>query len=242
MNDGFDHSQRPAQPNQSVHSGLDCLLYLASEARPVGSAEAARALGMAPTRVSRLLGTLAYLGLARRTRERKYVPGPGIHALAAMTLRGSGLLNAALPLIEDLIRSTRLTVALGVLWRRHVCYLYHGGPDRPVEAAIVGHDLYPAERSIIGKILLAYRRPEDVRTEYGAGQADVDVDVLLRELAETRLRGYALGDASLAVPLGDPPVAGLALSARKALSAKRIPGLIRRLSAAAAQISAGASV
>jgi DNA-binding IclR family transcriptional regulator len=221
----------PAQPNKSLQGGLDCLLLLASSDHPLGSTEAARALGMDRTRAGRLLGTLAHLGLATRTGQGKYGPGPGIHALAAMSLRGSNLLKAALPPIRALVEETGLTVALGVLWRRHVCYLYHGGPDKPVEAAIAGHNLYPAERSVIGQILLAYCAPEDVRKKYETEGRDAgwDLEGFLHNLLEARLRGYALGSNNLAVAIGDAPVAGLALSAGKRIPKRRIPRLVGTL-------------
>jgi len=231
----------PAQPNQSLAGGLDCLLHLVSAARPVGSRETARALGMDPTRTNRLLGTLAHLGLAQRTPQRKYVVGPGVHTLAAMSLRGSQLLNRALPVIRRLIRDTRLTVALGVLWRRHVCYLYHGGPDRPVEAAIAGHHLYPAQESIIGKILLAHRDKADTQTVFRqtapTPKPARDLRAFLKDLEHTRKRGYALSSTSIAVAVGDPPVAGLALAGFRRATPKRIAALADLLRRQAATIA-----
>lgn len=230
----------PAQPNKSVQSGLDCLLFLASSSRPVGATEVARELAMDRTRAGRLLGTLAHLGMAKRTERGKYGPGPGIHALAAMALRGSNLLKAALPPIRTLVEETGATIALGVLWRRRVCYLYHGGPDKPVEAAIAGHHLYPAERSVIGRVLLACQSQEDIRARYHSGPVKPDpnwnLNVFIRELTQTRLRGYALGDDNLAIAIEDPPVAGLAVSIGRRISKRNLPDLLKKLQAAKAAI------
>src|SRR5450432_664771 len=109
----------PAQPNQSLANGIACLQALTAAEDAIGSRELARRLGLEPTLANRLLGTLAELGLAERTPERKYRPGPGIHVLAAQSLRGSGLLQAALPVIRGLL-DEGLAVALGVLWRSDV--------------------------------------------------------------------------------------------------------------------------
>ena len=58
---------------------------------------------------------------------RRYAPGPGLHVLAAMSLRGSRLLTRALPHLRDLMAAEpECRIALGVLWRSHVCYLFFG--------------------------------------------------------------------------------------------------------------------
>jgi len=82
----------------------------------VGGRELARELGLEPTRVNRLLRTLAHLGLAQQDDRRKYRRGPGIHVLAAQAKFRSGLLRRAMPVLESL-RRFEFTVALGVLWR-----------------------------------------------------------------------------------------------------------------------------
>jgi DNA-binding IclR family transcriptional regulator len=203
-------AKAPAQPNRSIQDGLECLWQLVAEGRPVGSREMARMLDMEPTRANRMLGTLAAMGLAARTPERKYVPGPGIHVLAAMSLRGSRLLDAAAEPIERLADRTGGGVALGVLWRRHVCYLFHGRPDEAPLAAVAGHNLYPAEQSSNGKVLLAEKSAEEVRRRFA--ESDVNVDALLAELQVVRRRGYAVNrDQSLAVKVGAPSVAALAV-------------------------------
>ena len=118
-------NQGPAQPNQSLAHGLSCLQMVVSAGEPIGSRELARALGLEHTRVSRLLGTLAMLGLTEKTADSKYQPGPAIHVLAAQSIQGSRLLTASLPQLK-LLQHTGMDVALGVVWRKHVCYLFYG--------------------------------------------------------------------------------------------------------------------
>lgn len=228
----------PAQPNQSLAGGLACLLQLVSTDGPVGCRQMARELGMEPTRVNRLLGTLAHLGLARRTPDRKYVAGSGINVLAAMTMRRSRLLACAGRHIEALRADTGLGVALGVLWRRHVCYLYHGRKSGAPLAAITGKNLFPAEISSIGKVLLAERSAGEVRALYRDRAGDdepVDVKGLLAELKQVSTQGYAVYEGwSVAVAVGHPAVAGLALMR----GAKRLgDGVIEKLRAAAEAIA-----
>jgi hypothetical protein len=116
-----------AQPNKSLIDGIATLQALATSPDPVGSRELARRLNIDSVKVNRLLKTLAYLGIARQTADRKYTAGPGMHVLAAQSLFASGLIRNALPVLEGLRRFGH-TVALGVLWQDNVSYLFHAPP------------------------------------------------------------------------------------------------------------------
>lgn len=243
---------KPAQPNQSLIDGLACLQALSAHAEPIGSRELARMLSMEPTRVNRLLKTLAFVGLAQQNDRSKYLPGPGLHVLAAQSVRGSGLLRRALDPLESLF-DLDLQVALGVLWSDKVCYLYHWSPgDRP-GSGLGREPLYPAAMSGLGQALLAKRSDEEVRAIYdevakhpvaGATRShDVVLDGstgLLRELAEVRERGYALttteeisGYRTLAITLTRDDAA-IGVAGR--FNSRQVPKLLRRLRAVAQEI------
>ena len=225
----------PAQPNQSLIDGLACLQQLASQAEPVGGRELARELGLEPTRVNRLLRTLAHLGLAQQDDKRKYRTGPGIHVLAAQAMFGSGLLRRALPVLEQL-RHHRHTVALGVLWRDRVAYLYHASPGTPPGEALGRVGLYPALRSGIGLALLAQLDAPRLREQLG-GRVPRNTASSLKHV---RTQGYALveqeqpGHRSLGVGLR--PHHGAAIAASGTFADQDIPTLAAALSAAAQRI------
>ncbi|WP_328997729.1 helix-turn-helix domain-containing protein [Kribbella sp. NBC_00709] len=193
---------KPAQPNQSLIDGLACLQALAAHAQPVGSRELGRMLGLEPTRVNRLLKTLAFVGLAQQNEQRKYLPGPAIHVLAAQSMRGSGLIRRALEPLESLF-DLELQVAMGVLWDDQVCYLYHHSPGESAGEGLGREPLYPAASSGLGQVLLAEWPDEQVRELYTDGHRlrgmssprtvglDGD-DGLLAQLAQVREQGYAL--------------------------------------------------
>jgi DNA-binding IclR family transcriptional regulator len=201
----------PAQPNQSLIDGLSVLQALASAGRPVGSREMARLLSLEPTRVNRLLKTLSATGVARQREDRRYEPGPGMHVLAAQSMFGSGLLRLALPILETL-RKRDLSVAIGVLWRRHVAYLVHALPRQPIAAGLGRAGLYPAEQSSIGIVLLASQRDADIRACFGNDTPP------WRDIRAARKNGYALlhpaeREDTLAVAIGAAsPYAGIALA------------------------------
>jgi DNA-binding IclR family transcriptional regulator len=198
----------PAQPNQSLIDGLTVLQALAVAAGPVGGRALARELNLEPTRVNRLLKTLAFLGMAEQTSDRKYLPGPGMHI-------------QAMPHLEKLVARFDRVVALGVLWRDQVSYLYHWQPGITSVEAVGRLNAYPASQSSIGRIILARASEEFVRTLYQGKEIALfpgGIDDFLTALRKEREQGYAYVvqraepfTSSLAVPLGDPPYAGLAL-------------------------------
>jgi DNA-binding IclR family transcriptional regulator len=210
----------PAQPNQSLIHGIACLQTVVAAERPVGSREVARMLGDEHTRTSRLLSTLASIGLLEQTPQRKYQPGPALHVLTAQSLRGSMLLTCALPHLRALM-GRGMTVALGVLWQRQVCFLFHSKPGQPIEESIGRHQLHPAERSSVGLALLAHALPKPRRSPSPKALAAEPTDPITdleAALAGVRRHGYARlrfeekGVLSLGLPLGNPPFAAIALS------------------------------
>ncbi|WP_350274800.1 IclR family transcriptional regulator C-terminal domain-containing protein [Kribbella sp. HUAS MG21] len=239
---------KPAQPNQSLIDGLACLQALAAHGRPIGSRELGRALGLEPTRVNRLLKTLAFVGLAQQDENRKYLPGPGIHALAAQSLRGSGLIRRALGPLESLF-DLELQVAMGVLWGDQVCYLYLHSPGETAAEGIGQSPLYPAAWSGLGQALLADLTDDEVRSLYAEGRhlvaptgPAVDLDELLEQLAEVRKQGYAVpqtlesqGVRTLGVTL-DRDQAAIGVAGR--FTDRRIPAILRRLEKVARAIDA----
>ena len=210
-----------AQPNRSLIDGITTLQALATSPEPVGCRELARRLGADPTKVNRLLKTLAYLGIARQTADRKYTAGPGMHVLAAQSLFASGLIRRALPALEALRRFGH-TVALGVLWEDSVSYLFHAPPGIEASRGLGRIGLLPATTSGIGIVLLSELEDEDARALYANRDIPMfpeGIDQLLAKLAEVRQLGYARIHVAddrdhhvVAVSTGDPAHAGVALS------------------------------
>lgn len=218
------HAMKPplnAQPNQSLIDGIATLQALAMSPEPIGCRELARQLGIESTKVNRLLKTLAYLGIARQTANRKYTAGPGMHVLAAQSLFASGLIRRALPVLEGLRRFGH-TVALGVLWGDSVSYLFHAPPGIEASRGLGRIGLLPATTSGIGIVLLSEHDDADVRALYEGRdipQFPNGIDQLLAKLAEVRRLGYARVHVAderdyhvVSVSTGDPAHAGVALS------------------------------
>lgn len=207
----------PAQMNQGLRDGIECLLDIAAMERPVGSRELARRLGRDHTRVNRIISTLAYMGLAEQTADRKYIAGPGLLVLAGLSLRGSPLYRCAMPHLEELGMATGYQVALGLRWRTNVSYLYHGHAQEHAALGIASEGLYPADRSSIGLVLLSQLTPQEITELYQGSSAGVlrnpDMKTLLERVKEAKSTGFAVASnaRSIAVALGIPAVAGIAL-------------------------------
>jgi DNA-binding IclR family transcriptional regulator len=214
-------SQLGSQPNQGLIDGIATLQALATAPEPIGCRELARRIGLDTTKVNRLLKTLTYLGIARQTPDRKYTSGPGMHVLAAQSLFASGLMRRALPLLEGLRRFGH-TVALGVLWKESVSYLFHAPPGIEAARGLGRIGLLPATISGIGMVLLSELDGERVSEIYAGKDIPNFPDGLAQlqdKLAEIRRLGYARVHVAddrehhvVAVSSGDPGHVGIALS------------------------------
>jgi len=191
-----------SQPNQSLIDGIRCLQYLVSSGRAIGCRELARLMGINTTRVNRLLMTMASIGLTMQDEQRRYLPGPGIHALAAQAIRGSALFSQALPLLESYAPKD-IVVAMGVLWEDQVIYIYHSEPGTQVTQALAGFHMLPAWQSVIGMALLAAETDEALQQRFVAEQWQQ----LAPHIAQQRELGRVVwhhddGEVSMAKPLG----------------------------------------
>lgn len=232
-----------AQPNHSLIDGIRTLQALAVAPEPIGCRALARQLGLDTSKVNRLLRTLAYLGIASQTANRKYTPGPGMHVLAAQSLFASGLIRRGLPALERLRRFGH-TVAMAVLWNDTVSYLYHAPPGVDSAQAVARIGVLPACTSGIGMALLARLPDEELTRIY----TDRDIPgypgglpALLERLEEVRQDGFIRFRGStgedrhtIAIAVGNPAYAGIGLSGW--LPEAATPNLLAALKAAADQI------
>ncbi len=194
-----------SQPNQSLIDGIRCLQYLVSSDKAVGCRELARQMGMNSTRVNRLLMTMAAIGLTVQDEHRRYLPGPGIHALAAQAIRGSSLFAQALPQLEA--HAPRdIVVALGVLWEDQVIYIWHSEPGERTSTsqALAGFRMLPAWQSVIGVSLLAAESDEVLRPRFNDEQWAQISPLLARKRQENYLMWHRDdGEVSMAQPINN---------------------------------------
>jgi DNA-binding IclR family transcriptional regulator len=215
------------KPNQSVLRGVSVLAELGRAGHPVGSRELSRLLKEEHTRVVRLLSALLEAGMVDQDEKRRYHPGPGMHVLAAQCLRSSPLLQAALPVLREL-HAAGHRVALGVLWRGAVSYLYHGSRDSDFASGLARLRSYTADRSSIGEVIEAFGGVPEPHVS-----PERRSEVL--ERGYSRLRAGTLRE-SLAVPVtvNGTVTAGLAMVGQQDID---LDTRVDTLTRAAAQIS-----
>ena len=201
----------PAQKVNGLIEGIEVLQELAMAGEAVSGKAIADKLGINAVRANRLLKTLDYLGLAHRDSSRRYSVGSAMHVLAAQSMAASGLLAKALPQLQKLIKLDHL-VALGVLWKDQVCYLYHNKKGNEFNKGLNYYPLYPALKSSIGVALLAELDEVQQKSTLGE-QYTKKVKKMLQQTAKNGFAALKFPDhVSLAMPIGKPAYAALAIS------------------------------
>ncbi len=177
-----------SQPNQSLIDGIRCFQELTASDTALGTADIARRLKISPVRVNRLLMTLKMIGLASQNQQKKYSPGPAVHLLAAQSYHSSKILQTIVPLLEQNPYTDR-TVAVGVLWRDSVSYLYHAHKQEKLQQAIGNYPLFDAMKSSIGQMLLS-EYDDDYLENLFSNRAIEDIDYAFAHIQFARENGY----------------------------------------------------
>lgn len=164
-----------------------------------GVTEVARALRISKSTAHALLRSLAVIGLLEQMPNGRYRLGWRTLALGNVLLTSSGITRVAKPVMEHLARTSGETVNLAVLDRGHVIFVERvpGTGGRFASAVPIGTPL-PFHCSAVGKVLLAYRTPLEVRELI---RTVADFDAFTRntitdkqrfqaELGQVRRQGY----------------------------------------------------
>ena len=177
-----------SQPNQSLIDGIRCFQELAVSDAPMGNRELADRLGINVVKANRLLMTLKSIGLAEQGANKKYRPGPAVHLLAAQSFHSSQLFNKAVGTLGRQKYDDRI-VALGVLWKDSVMYMYHAEPGQDAIDGLGGYHLYHASQSSIGQLLLADLENEEVMLRLEHCDEAFRHEILINQ-ASIREQGY----------------------------------------------------
>ena len=178
-----------SQPNQSLIDGIRCFQELTTSDHPLGTKELSERLGINMIKVNRLLRTLKSIGMAEQNQQKKYRPGPVVHVLAAQSFHSSALFRAATHVAIRHPYDDR-TLAIGILWKDAVVYMYHALAHQNPAEGLGGYHLYHASQSSIGKALLAEMGDEDLAMCV-AGWSPEDRVGLAEMLPTIRRQGYA---------------------------------------------------
>ena len=227
----------------AVARAFSVLEYLALAREPSRLSAVALALGLQKSTVHRILATLAGLGYVEQVEK------TGCYrATLKLWELGTGMVfdhpvkRAAAAFLQELHRATGETVSLTILSGDDVLYLDKIMSPRAIRFTTRVGSRVPAPLTAGGKVLLAYAPDARALIKRVAarnkGKQRIDVDKLMRELAEVRERGYAVstyspGVVSIAEPVmarDGHPVAGLSVSAPvERVTAKKKTEIIERV-------------
>lgn len=215
----------PPPPDTSTVLGkiITVLYSFGPEDDPLTLAELTRRSGLPKPTLHRLLGDLVTAHLLQRDGAGYRLGG----ALFELGLRASverGLLEIAIPFLQDLYERTHETVHLGVREGIEVVYVEKiGGHRQAATPSRIGGRM-PLHCTAIGKALLAYAPPQVVADRVAAGLASLAPRTItapgvlrrqLRRVVETRIayehEESAVGLVCVASPVLDQ--ANLALAA-----------------------------
>lgn len=176
------------------------LLSLLSDGKSRTSNEIAESIGLSPSTTFRLLATLVHYNYVKRDEQtNQYRLGLACLELARAYQDSNDLRKVAMPVLEALRDDVKETVHLAVLDQMEIVYLekLFGLHAIGLMSSRVGGRA-PAYCTGVGKVLLAYQKPDQVRAYYerqGLHQFTettiCDVEALMQHLQEVRRRGYA---------------------------------------------------
>lgn len=164
-----------------------------------GVTQVAEQLGVSKSSAHALLNTLCGVGLLRRTPEGRYQLGWRLVALSRVLMETAPVRQAALDVMERLVRIYGETVHLASLQNGKVVYLEKLQGNRAVRVEItgVGAELW-AHASSLGKVLLSdlsQRELLQVLQRRGMPAFTVntitDAEEFLQEIDQVRTQGYA---------------------------------------------------
>jgi DNA-binding IclR family transcriptional regulator len=212
-------SSRPG--GQTVEKALSLLSLVVHARAPMGLGELTQASGLDKSGVYRLMRALEARGFVGREADgRRYVPGSGLVALAAIVMDQLEIRQIAKPILERISVATTETITLHVRHQRQrVCIEVIEGRHSVRRVVPLGETL-PLYTGLSGQVILAYL-PDDERSEIlsDAEQAGESRTRILDHLALVRSQGHLAvvgertqGVGALSVPIFDSSGVAAALT------------------------------
>lgn len=150
-------------PNSVLSKVMAVLHSFSGNDRNVSLAELGRRTGIPKATLHRLCGDLVTARLLERDAS-GYRLGGHLFELGMRASVERGLVDVAIPFMEDLYELTHETVHLGVREVSEVMYIAKIGGHRQAEAPSTVGGRLPLHCTAIGKVLLAYAPPDTIRT------------------------------------------------------------------------------
>ncbi|WP_394554898.1 IclR family transcriptional regulator [Agromyces sp. MMS24-JH15] len=194
---------------EALAKGLDVLRLFDETTTSLKLREICDRTGIPMPTAFRVVATLEEGGFLERLPDGAIQPGVAVLTLGSAALRGSSIAALSEQPLRHLAEETGETVNLGVLLGAQVLYLARLRNSDLVTANIQVGSTLPAPYTSMGKMLLAYLAPDELRARLAdvsfgrdAGPHAVrSIDELEDQLAEFRRLGYAIQDEEVAAGL-----------------------------------------
>lgn len=250
---GFERAQRGRprafndKSEQNTIKSLDRALHVLqalAESNGAALSELARTTDQSPATLYRVLVTMeAHELVELDPADQVWRIGAGAFRIGSRYLRRTSLVERARPVLRALMAETGETSNLGIERSGQVLFLSQVETHETIRAFFPPGTLSDMHASGIGKALLSCKSDQTLATHirtHGLSRYTqntlCDEAAFLRDMAETRKRGYAidaeeknLGMVCVAAPVRDmhgDPVAGISVSGPVSrMSGGRLPGI-----------------
>ncbi len=191
----------------SVERALSILELLASRNHGLSTSEISRAAKVPKSSTSYLLRTLVGRGYVRRDPETgQHTLGIRVLSLGGQAMQGMALRELAMPLLRQLVETTRLGAHLAILDHGDAVYI-----ERIESPGFIKMDIWNGRRvapqaTAVGKALICHLSREEVQEIAGlhpvrpvSPRTIVTLPHLFEELSAIRRQGYAIDDEEHAI-------------------------------------------
>lgn len=220
----------------SVAAALRLLKVFSAEEPEIGITALAKRLGLAKSTVHRLTTTLVSEGfLEQNPLDDRYRLGLSLFSLGTLVRRRMDVSKQALVHLDALRERTDETVHLAVLEQSDIMYLFNLESQQAIRMRSYLGVRKPAFCTSEGRAILAFSPPAVLARVLKNGlvartpRTSTDPAVLLQQLEEVRLSGYAMDDEE-----SEEGMRGLAAPIRDAsgtvIAAVGLAGPVQRLS------------
>ncbi len=194
---------------EALAKGLEVLRLFDESVTALRLREICDRTGIPMPTAFRVVATLEEGGFLERLADGSIQPGVAVLTLGSAALRGSSLVQLSEQPLRHLAEETGETVNLGTLLGDRVLYLVRLRNSDLVTANIQVGSTLPAPYTSMGKLLLAYLPPDELRATLAdhvfhvntGPNAANSLAELEPRLAEIRAQGYAIQDEEVAAGL-----------------------------------------
>jgi DNA-binding IclR family transcriptional regulator len=177
---------------------------LSAGGKPKGVSELARMLDLPKSTVHGLCHTLVDLGLMMRVGPSQFAVGPHVLSWANAFEGQSDLTQEFMRIAEATDLISEQAINLSILTGKEVMYVACRRGTDPLGVSFRPGVRLPAPFTATGKAMMSTMRPEEVEEIFGddwpepwTKRSVPNLKALMRELEETRARGYSIDDGQL---------------------------------------------